>query len=358
MFGLANTPSTVKVSSISSLILSTILILSAASSAMAQGVGSSRGLPSGDGIHTIQGRVHFPSGQSTGGVAMKVSLESISAVGAMSTATDLDGAFRFTGLEAGGYTVVVDAGKQYEIARESVNIDREASPGGRIVQVVIQLRLKGDGSNPTFAGIPQDALDFYQKGAAAAQKGNAKSATDFLSKAVAAYPNFPLALRELGMQYTKLLQWDNASETFEELLKLKPSDVVAHLNLGIALYNLGIALVNQQKLDEAQKKLDGAEAQLREAIKLNSPGPTAHYYLALTLIKFRAYDDAQKELELVIANGGENLAQAHRYLGGLYQSAHKNKEAADELEKYLKLDPKVADAERIQGIIKDLRSKQ
>ena len=39
-------------------------------------------------------------------------------------------------------------------------------------------------------------------------------------------------------------------------------------------------------------------------------------------------------------------------------SAQKNKEAVDELEKYLKLDPKAADAERIKGTIKELRSKQ
>ena len=335
-----------------------MFVLSVAVCANAQGVGSSRGLSSGNGIHTIQGRVHFPSGQSTGTTSVKVSLESISSFGVMSTVTDQDGTFRFTSLQAGGYTVVVDAGKEYEIARERVNIDREASPGGRVVQVPIQLRLKIEATNPAFAGVPQNALDFYQKGTAAAQKGNAQGAAEFLGKAVSAYPNFPLALSELGLQYLKLKQYDKVAETFEALLKLKPGDAAGQLNLGIALYNQGIALVSQQKLDEAQKKLDGAEAHLREAIKLNSPGPLAHYYLGVTLIKFKAYDEAQKELELAISNGGENLPQAHRYLGGLYQSAHKNKEAADELEKYLKLEPKAPDAERIQGIIKELRSKQ
>jgi Tfp pilus assembly protein PilF len=334
-----------------------ILVLSVSVSAWAQGPGSSRGLASGDGINTIQGRVYFPSGQSAAGKTVKVSLESVSSFGSFSTVVDQDGSFRFRSLQAGSYTVVVDAGKEYEIARETANIDREASPGGRIIQVAVQLHFKVDASNPSFAGVPQNALDFYQKGTAAAQKGNSKGATEFLSKAVAAYPNFSLALNDLGIQYLKLAQMDQAAETFEALLKLKPNDAAAHQNLGIALYNQGIAFVNQQKLDEAQKKLDGAEAHLREAIKLNSAGPTAHYYLGLTLIKFRAYDEAQKELELAINHGGDNLAQAHRYLGGLYQSAHKNKEAADELEKYLKLDPKATDAERIRGIIKDLRSK-
>jgi len=338
----------------SRLIHSAILILSCALAASAQGVGSSRGLSGGDGNNTIQGRVNFPSGEQSNNKAIKLHLESNDSAG-MSTVTDQDGVFRFNSLRPGNYAVVVDGGRDYESTREPVTIDPIGN--GRIVQVNIQLRPKADASNPAFAGVPQTALDFYQKGTAAAQKGNAKSAAEILGKAVAAYPNFPAALSELGLQYMKLGQMDKAGETLEALLKLKPSDAAAHLNLGIALYNQGFAFVNQQKLDEAQKKLDGAEAHLRATIKLNSAGPTAHYYLALTLMKFRAFDEAQKELELAISNGGENLAQAHKYLGGLYMSAHRNKEAADELEKYLKLDPKAADAERIRGTIKDLRSK-
>jgi TolA-binding protein len=328
-----------------------IFVLAVAVGARAQAPGSSRGLSSGGGSHQIQGRVYFPSGQSSNGRIVKVNLESANATGNLSTVTDQDGSFRFNNLGSGSYRVIVDGGKEYEAPAESVNID----PAGQVTSVTIQLRMKVDASNPAFTGVPHDALDFYQKGAAAAQKGNPKSAAELLGKAVAAYPQFSLALSELGVQYLKLGQMDKAAETFEALVKLKPGDATAQLDLGIALYNQGIALVNQQNLDEAQKKLDGAEAHLREAIKLNSSGPTAHYYLGLTLIKFRAYDEAQKELELVIRNGGENLALAHRYLGGVYMSTHKNKEAADELEKYLKLDPKAKDADKIKGTIEQLR---
>jgi tetratricopeptide (TPR) repeat protein len=78
----------------------------------------------------------------------------------------------------------------------------------------------------------------------------------------------------------------------------------------------------------------------------------------MTLIKLKRYGEAQSELESAISNGGENLALAHKYLGGLYQVAHKNQRAADELEKYLKLDPKAKDADQIQGLIRELRTKQ
>ncbi len=337
------------------LLFLTMFLLSVAVFAQAQAPGSSRGLSSGDGTHTIQGRVFFPSGQALTGMSVKVNLEATNGEGA-STTTDQDGSFRFNSVRAGSYAVVVDGGKEFENAREPISID-PGGTSGPISSVTIHLRAKVSASNPAFAGVPQNALDFYQKGAAAAQKNNPKSAADFLSKAVAAYPSFSMALSELGIQYMKLGQMDKASEAFDALIKLKPNDALAHLDYGLALYNQSVTLLTDKKMDESIQKVGQAEAQLRAAISLNSPGSNAHYYLGLSLIKLRKYDEAQKELELAIGNGGENLAQAHRYLGGLYQSAHRNKDAADELDKYLKLEPKAADADRIKGIIKDLRSK-
>jgi tetratricopeptide (TPR) repeat protein len=320
------------------------LLLSSAFVANAQAVGSSRGLSSGDGNNMIQGRIYFPSGQTASGKTIKINLESVSTFGLNSTVADQDGVFRFTGLPAGDYTIVVDAGPEFEKAREPVNIYREASRGGRSVQVSIQLHPKVDSSNPMFAGVPEKALTLYQKGTAAARKGDAKAAVESLSAAVAAYPGFAIALSELGTQYMSLKQYDKAGDTFDALLKLKPTDVAAHLNLGIVAFN--------------QKKMDEAESHLRKALELKSAGPAAHYYLGLTLVSLKRYEEAQKELELAVNNGGENIALAHKYLGGLYMSTHRNKEAADELETYLKLDPKAADSERIRGTIKELRSKQ
>lgn len=326
------------------LILTLLITLTTTSVLFAQAPGSNRGLVSGEGIHTIQGRVHFPSGQSVSLRQVKVTLESVSAFGSKTTVTDQDGSFRFSSLTAGGYTVVVDAGKEFEVARESVNIDREASPGGRTVQVAIQLKYKVDASNPAFAGIPAKALSSYERGTSAAKKGDAKAAAQAFEEAVAEYPNFPLALNELGVQYLKLGKMDKAASTFESLIKLKPTEATAHLNLGIALYNL--------------KKVEDSEKALRRSLELHDAGPTAHYYLGLIMIGQRRLEEAQKEFELAINNGGDGLALAHKYLGGIYMSFKKNQQAADELEKFLKLEPKATDAERIKVTIKDLRSQR
>ncbi len=320
--------------------LAACLIIACAVMTNAQAPGSSHDAP-GAGQNSIQGRVYFPSGKVTSGSSLKVRLEGVSAFGS-STSTDQDGVFRFSGLVPGSYNIVVEAGKEYETAREPVVIDYLSTT--RVITVAIQLRLKADSSNPAFANVPQGAIDLYQKGSTAAQKGNAKNAVEFLSKAVGAYPNFAIALNELGIQYLKLNQWDKAADTFTALLKLTPADPAAELNLGIALFN--------------QNKLDEAETHLREALKLKSSGPNAHYYLGMTLVKTKRYEEAEKELQLTVSNGGESIAVVHKYLGGLYLSGHQNKEAADELETYLRLDPKAADAERIRGTIKELRSKQ
>jgi thioredoxin-like negative regulator of GroEL len=319
------------------------LIVSSALAANAQAPGSSRngGLPSGEGNVMLQGRIYFPTGQTASGRTIKVSLESTSAFGGGNTAVpDQDGVFRFQGLVPGNYTVVVDAGSEFEKACEPVGI--YAGTSGKVVQVSIQLQPKVDSSNPLFAGVPSNALNFYQKGTAAARKGDAKAAAESLSAAVTAYPNFPIALNELGTQYMVLKQWDKAGDAYEALAKLKPNDAHVHLNLGIVAFN--------------KKKFEDAESHLRKALELNSAGPSAHYYLGLTLISVKHYQEAVAEFEATIANGGENLALAHRYLGGLYMS-QKPKEAADELEKYLKLEPKAPDAEKIKGTIKELRDK-
>ncbi|HSL53304.1 MAG TPA: tetratricopeptide repeat protein, partial [Pyrinomonadaceae bacterium] len=186
-------------------------------------------------------------------------------------------------------------------------------------------------------------LNLYQKGMAAAKKNDSKAAVQSLSAAVAAHPNFALALSDLATQYMMLKQWDKAGETYEALIKLKPNDPAAHLSYGIAAYN--------------QKKMEDAERHFRKALELKSVGPTAHYYLGLILVSTKRFPEAQTEFEAAIANGGENLALAHRYLGGLLMGAGKNQEAADELEKYLKLDPKAPDADKIKSTVKDLRSK-
>ena len=340
-------------SAIAKLFVILLLLTSSFILAHAQGgVGSTRGLPETvGGSNIVQGHVYFPEGQMAG-KRVKVTLESADEL-TKSTLTDDDGTFRFNGLRSGSYTIVVEGGREYEPAREQVFFEG----ANRNTMVPIYLRSKIE-NLPEFANVPKAAIDSYRKAEESVQKGDSKKAVEFLKAALVQAPTFTPALNELGLQYMRLNQMDKAAETYEALLKISTSDARGHLNLGIALYNLSLANLAEKKTDEANQKLGEAEQHLRQALLLKSPGPNAHYYLGLTLIRLRKYGEAQSEMETAIANGGDSLAQAHKYLGGLYMSAKRNKDAADQLEKYLQLDPKAKDAEQIRGTIKDLRSKQ
>ncbi|HXI26065.1 MAG TPA: tetratricopeptide repeat protein [Pyrinomonadaceae bacterium] len=340
---------------ISRILFSILPIFVVTSVALAQGsVGSTRGLPStgGGGSSTIKGRVYFPVRPES--MRVRVRLSSSDLLNE-STVADEDGIFIFNRIPAGHYTIIVEGGDQFDTATEQVDIDREASPGGRNMNITITLKLKG--SAAALGKVPKPARELYTKGTDAANKGDNKGAVEFFNQAIKLYPQFPQAMSELGIAYMKLNKFDKAAETYEELLKLGPGDATVHMNYGIALNNLGIALQTEGKGEEGAKQLVQSEAQLREAIKLNNSNPAAHYYLAVTLIKLKHYDEATAELETSIKRGGDNIALAHKYLGGLYMNdGSKKKAAADELEKYLQLDPKARDADRIKESIKKLRN--
>jgi Tfp pilus assembly protein PilF len=329
----------------SSALFVAVLLFTSLTSTFAQGVGTGRDLGGTGGGHTIQGNIIFPT-QPPEGTRIRVRLEEAN-VGGLSAVTDNEYRFRFSNLNAGYYTVVVDAGDQYEVVRESVPIDKETSRAPRVLTVPIYLRPKGSGPappNPAFAGVPKSAVELYNKAMQATQKGDGKKAVEHLTRAVEIHPQFALALNELGVQYLKLGQPEKAAGALESAVKIMPEEFSPRLNYGIALLN--------------QKKFPEAEEQLRLALKKNEKAPTAHMYLGIVLMSQNNLDEAEKELLVAINSKSSEVNTAHRYLGGVYWGKRDYKRAADELEMYLQLVPKAADAERTRAAIKELRSKQ
>lgn len=320
------------------------------------GQGSGRASTGTGGIHIIQGYVFFPSGRRAEGT-MIVRLQPRDG-GEITVIPDSSGSFVFNALGPGNYTVVVNAGDDYEVARESVYIDTDpnlsrdgvrlpSNPRRYTVMVHLQekrgVAVKAGVVNAALAEVPEKARTAFEKGLEHARAGDSEKAADSFKQAIALYPKFPLALNELGVQYLKLGFKDKAIETLKEAVKLKPEAYGPRLNLGIALLEA--------------KKFPEAEEQIREALKRNSSLPTGHMYLGLCLVRLNRYDEAEKELLLAVEGSGNQLAMAQYYLGGIYWKKEEYPKAAEALETYLKLTPNAQDAERVRATIKDLRSR-
>ncbi|HKY29671.1 MAG TPA: tetratricopeptide repeat protein [Pyrinomonadaceae bacterium] len=308
------------------------------------------------GRHSINGRILAPSGQRAD-LRFKVKLES-PGYGDLSVLSDLNGNFSFQSLRPGNYTVVIDGGDFYETVRESVFIEPASVTGRRVggmvpisrpftVQVYLRPKQPTSGKpgvlNAALANVPAAAVESYNRGLESARQGNGEKAIEHLKQAVAIHPGFGLAYNELGVQYLKIGQLDKATDALAMAVKLSPNAYEPSLNYGIALLN--------------QMKFTQAEQHLRVAMKKNETAFAPHLYLGMALVNLKRYQEAETELQKAVTLGGERAARAHYFLGGIYWRARDYQRAANELERYLQLDPKVTNAEQIRATIKDLRNK-
>jgi Flp pilus assembly protein TadD len=308
------------------------------------------------GQHSIHGRIYYPSGRRSDKRVM-VKLETYNS-GDLSVMSDANGSFTFSGLIPGSYVVVIDAGDEYEPVREPVYIDTEGNtsrtgiklplvPRSYTVQIALQLK-REDPARPgvlqaALANVPEAARDHYLQALEQLKVGDNKKAVEELKAAISGYDDFPLALNLLGVIYLKSGQADKAAQVFEKSTRLTPQDFSARLHYGIALLNL--------------RRYVDAEKEFRIALGITNSNPTAHMYLGITLAVQRKLEDGQRELQTAIDSKSPEVALAHRYLGGIFLERREYKNAAAELETYLKLVPNASDASVLQQTIKDLHSK-
>src|SRR6185295_5478106 len=259
----------------------------------------------------------------------------------------------------GSYTVIVNAGDEYEISREAVFIDTDLNMSrmgvrlpstSRRYTVMVHLQLKytpGAGKpgvvNAALAAVPEKARKLYERGVEQSQADDAAKAVDSLRQAVALYPNFPLALNGLGVQYLKLRQINKAIDVLREACKLNPDAFPSRLNFGIALLEA--------------KQYAQAEEQLREASKRNNNSATLHMYLGIALLRQSKFEESEKELLIATQANATQLGMANYYLGGIYWRKKDYPRAVEQLEKYLASTPNAPDADRVRATIKEFRSR-
>src|SRR4051794_25675266 len=316
------------------------------------------------GTSSINGRIYFPSGRRSD-ESLKVKLESVNSSG-RTVFSDSNGSFSFRNLEPGTYSITIEGGEHYESAHETVLIDDTRSrlfgsptqvPRNYTLPIYLQPKriVSGDSKpdviNAALADVPKAAANLYSEGLKLEQQGDAEKAAGKFREALVAYPQFALAMNELGVQYLKLGQPEQAVDLLKNAVTLTPKAVAPRLNYGAALFSV--------------HHYDEAEAQFRTVLKDNESSAMAHFYLGLTLVstppggKPRRYDEAEKEFNRVIELGGVHVGRAYYYLAGIYWDEHKYDKAADSLETFLKTSANISKQERDRttATIAELRKK-
>ncbi len=332
------------------LIVVSCLCLAGAASAQRASLESDTADTGTGGLFVIQGTLVFPSGTRVDR-PIKVRL-STPMRGEISTMTDTNGRFLFRRLSPGSYTIMIDGGESYENVTEAANIVQAGRSMGsteQIIPILIRLKSKpGESVRPEvvhaeLANVPKPAVELYNSALKLAQEGKNKEAIDKLNEAVSVHPAFILAFNELGVQYQKLNELEKAAEALQSALKISEKSFAP-------LVNFGIVLVRMKRYPEA-------EVVLRAALKENDKSAIAHYYLGRALAYLGKFDDAERELNQAVTFGGEQMKEAHRYLGAIYHARGDTERAIAQLETYLRIAPKAEDADAVRELIKKLKNK-
>ncbi|MBL8205969.1 MAG: tetratricopeptide repeat protein [Blastocatellia bacterium] len=276
------------------------------------------------------------------------------------TRTDTTGRYSFQGLSYGTFHVrVVTVGTAYraQTARIELIPATMRGTGSHNEQLDFTLKTENETKRPvatstartTFVqAVPEAAQKAYEQGAQFLDAGkNTNEGIAKLHEAIQLFPTYYLALERLGLEYVKQGKYELARESLGKALEVNSGGASCYYAMGVIHYQ--------------SKQWTEAIESLRRGLALAPDSPNAafeHFYLGLSLLKTGKGAEAEPQLKRSYELGGNNIpADVHMHLAQYYSNNKKYKEAADELELFLKQAPDARDAENIKNIIKQLRAK-
>ena len=270
--------------------------------------------------------------------------------------TDNTGKYEFGGLAPGFYVVTVHLAGFIDQRRE-VDLCGPSS-AYELFQLVAE---RGNSetranayTNSIDANVPEPAQKEFEKAEAALagdKKDRDQEAITHLEKAVRIYPKFLQAQLRLGTVYMDLQQWDNAEQALHRALEIDPEAVNA-------LFALGEIYLRQKKDQDAEKVLlRGLQIEDHSFLGHLTLG-RVYWDMALRIkdaeqakpLFEKSYDQANRALEL-----NPNLADAHLLKGNLLFRARRAKDALQEFDEYLRLDPKGQFADETRALANKIR---
>ena len=302
-------------------------------------------------VYQIEGAVYGPNSQPIANVVMTLLNHAQAQID--QDMTNGDGRYRFSGIAAGVYFISVKPDvteyqqifQKVELINTAVGVTNFSTE-----RVDFSLRPAARRRDSLAVGtlfaqtIPPEAEKEYLIAIKSLAKGDKGEATIRLNKAIKAFPAYFLALQQLGLLHLERERYLEAIKPLRMAIEINSKGAQSHLGLGMAYVNLDY-------LKEAMEELN-------IALTLDPKLFRAHLYLGMALIGKGDLEAAETSLKQAYVVGGPTQARAvHLYLASIYDTRKQYQKAIDELETYLRDNPKASNAPRIQEAIQKLRAK-
>lgn len=262
------------------------------------------------------------------------------------TKTDSSGLFAFRRITNGIFQVRVQP-YETDYIGQTQRVQLERTRAFEQVDFVLKTK-KNSSSTATGVVFAQDVPDAarkqYEHGSALIKKaGQEKEGVEALKKAIDIFPLYFDALETLGAEYLKQKEYEAAIPVLTTAIEVNGKAYQSLQALSVAQFNL--------------KQMPEALESMRRSIAINQGSAAANLWLGMLLRQSSKLDEAETYLKQAAHLSGSKLPDAHWQLALLYNQLKRYKEAADELELFLKVQPDSRDKEMIQKLIQQLRQK-
>jgi tetratricopeptide (TPR) repeat protein len=264
--------------------------------------------------------------------------------------TDTTGRFQIRGLVSGRYLIKVEtSGKPYE--ERTVQLDLQAlrvRRGGEEtypVEIILKRKKEEIPTGVVFAqNVPDAARTQYERGANSLKDNKQDAGIAALSKAIEIFPDYFLALELLGTEFVKRTEYDSALPVLTHALEVNPTAPKS-------LYAIGVAHLKLKNIVPAIESL-------KKAAEFDPNNVNVFMMLGIALGNNGELNDSEAALKKAYQMGGEQVADVHLYLAGIYNKQEKYDEALRELELYLKEAKDLKDRTPIRSMIDRIKEKQ
>ena len=300
-------------------------------------------------LYDVEGVIEGPDSIPIGGVA--VLLEDLTRARIAQTITSTDGRYRFSRVIAGTYYLVAkpNSSEFRSAVRRLELIDTSRSgvaPSSERVDITLEsMRRIEPKAGTVFAQeVPREASTRFQRALENLGKKNNDQAIKDLNEALRIFPNYFMAAQQLGLIYVETEDYQKAIAPLVKAIEVNAKAGPSYVALGIASLKLGRPDLALDALERARPFEEGSFR--------------VHFYLGLTLLELKRFDDAESALKVAYKLGGAaRAASVHLYLASIYSTRGQHQKAIDELETYLRESPKANNAASIKDAIARLKSK-